>query len=279
MPENVIICSPEIGDEGNVLESSASASSMPASNLFDTEPTVRWRSTALAPAYVEIDLGQQYSMNLVALLFTNASNTGTYRVRMATSKANLTSSPGYDSGNVDVWMNKASVDYSSWLRVHTYLDLRSHTPTVGSAGDQLFQYVRIDVNDAANADGYIDVGRLYLSYLFQPTFNMTYGSGVPTPSEDVIRIESEGGLEHSVPRPKKKKFRLTLQFTSEQELMEGIWEILRRRGSSGDVLVIPFPDSTWKHHTIMYSLMSAGPQIVIPSWSTYEATVDFEEKL
>jgi hypothetical protein len=276
MAENLIIVDGRFIDTSAVLESSQSAARMPASNLFKSQPTDRWRSINLT-AYVEGKFDQSYGIDFVAPLFANVSSSATWRWRQASSQANLTASPSYDSGSVDFPLNKSLVNYDDWLRIHSFIDLNTHTPSVGSQGLQTTQYWRLDVSDGSNPDEYIDIGRLYAAARYQPSNNFDFGHSLPMFVEESRSIESEGGLEKSVIRPRRRQSRFVLKLTSEQEVFENMFEIGRMRGTSKDILVVPSPDSTWAHHYMIYGKMIESAQLVSVTHGIYEVSFTIRE--
>ena len=271
--ETGFLVTPEIGDQANILASSASAASMPAENAFKIQPTDPWRSTVTNPAFLELDFGSAYEIDFVGVLFGNGSTNGTIRVKLNSTSS--FGSPAYDSGAQDYWMNKAQVDYSGWRRIHSYLDLAEITPSIGSAGSQTYRYMRLEINDSTQS--WVQVGRIYIGLKFRPTRNILWGSGFPLFSENVIRTESEGGLSHPIPRPKRREVRVTFEFNSESELINNFGEIMRNRGVSRDILFVPFPESTWKQHTMLYGLISAPIRASIPTFEIYRADLELEE--
>lgn len=94
---NIIIAKPYSA----TITAASAASTMPASNLNLAQPTDVWRSTSLTSQYIVADLGSAKAVDTIALMFTNLTSAATMRIRGATSQANLTASPGYDSSTIN----------------------------------------------------------------------------------------------------------------------------------------------------------------------------------
>jgi hypothetical protein len=54
---NIMIASPLLSDEASVAGVGSEVTSMPAANLFNIQPTVKWRATDLSSIWAEFDLG------------------------------------------------------------------------------------------------------------------------------------------------------------------------------------------------------------------------------
>lgn len=265
---NIVIVTPAIGDGAAVLESSVSSASMPAENIQKLQPTERWRSTAVNPAYAELDLGSSLSFDFAAFLWTNSTTSTTMRLRVATSKANLVTSPTYDSGATAVW---AGQSLASWDRTHGIIDLETFTPSVGSKGTQTQRYVRIDLDEASHPDGYIEMGRFFLGLKYQPELNVDWGSSHPMFQEDVVAGDAEGGPRFPVVRSRHNDVEGTIQMQTEAEFLDNWHSIARLRGSSADVLYVHDPDSSRVHEGIVHGTFTARANS-LPRYSIWEVS-------
>lgn len=98
-PTNWILATPDWSDAATITTNSAEAAA-PVTNLQEMQPTDLWASqVGVTTPYLELDRGSAQPWNLVLLLFTNASNSGMFRVRSGPSQASVQgSSAPYDSG-------------------------------------------------------------------------------------------------------------------------------------------------------------------------------------
>lgn len=262
MTARMKLCSPALSDAAT-LTASQEVTGMEATNLQAMQPTDVWRTTAISGAYLTIDLGQAYAIDVIALLYTNATAWAAARVRGATTQAKLTSDSGYDSGVFPMW--PALDDFvliwsdpaddprvKGWGRMPML-----HLP----AAAQSYRWWRIDIADGGNPDAYFQAGRLYLSSAWVPSVNIQYG-WQPTHWMDpstLARMTGSGSVPTELGRYRASRF--SLDFLTETEMYENAFEIDRLRGAVGDVLFIPNPDDQDRLHdqTIYGTIRGARP--------------------
>lgn len=245
---------------------------MPVTNLQTQQPSQPWRATDLSNAYVVIDLGSAQTINLIWLGYTNASQAATIRYRAATSIANLTASPSYDSGSVS-HMPNPSVTF--FQRTHAYKWFGSSPKT--------FRYWRIDISDPGNAAGYYQAGRLYMANAWQATRGAKYGGQFEV-KEPQSRLVAGGGQRYPAVRTKTQAQRVMFEYLTEAEMLNSVYQINMLRGISLDVLLILDPDDTTNFmQQAVYGLLEAGQPMVYSAASVsngiplYTQTIEIEE--
>ena len=264
---NIIIADSALSDAAT-LTAGSEAAGMPVGNLQTFQPSEKWRATNLAAAYVEADLGAAQPLDLIALLYTNTTSAATWRIRGATTQANLTAAPGYDSGAITAWPQSGLDD---WDFVHVFKWL--------GASPQTFRWWRVDLTDAANPDGHLQAGRLYLSDAWQPARNLQYGWSIGF-ADDSIKRRATGGQSWVTARGKRRVLDFTLGFLSEAEMYDNAFDIDRRRGEHADVLAIRDPDDTAHvHRQMVYGLIDGLKPIVNPNFNLFEKSYRIEEAL
>lgn len=266
---NMILATPVISDAA-LLSSSAMAGSLPLENLKKQAVGRVARFTSPDSAFIVIDLGNSPSaVDLIALIGHNASAAGEARVRAADAEALLTSAPSYDSGALRLRSNivaPAYADVGSLARNHFILKL---------AVQQIRRYWRIDMTDTSIS--YLDVGRLYLSKVFQPSTNMDYGikEGFIDPST-IQRTVSGRVIPNE--RTKYRYTELTLSFGSEAEMFGSAFDIEQARGSTRDVLlVIDNDNKPLLQKRSIYGLMATLNPVVNSYIGLFEKTYRIEE--
>ena len=105
------------------------------------------------------------------------------------------------------------------------------------------QYVRVEIDDATNADGYIEAGRLFVADGWQPVRNITYGSSLQWEARTTVQ-ESLSGAEYFDERQPTRVAKVSLDAMTEAEAMGRAFEIQRSVGISGEVLFIWDPADT-----------------------------------
>jgi hypothetical protein len=243
----IIIAGGQLMDAATLEDSSALAANYPLANLLTLQPGETTRFSDPSAAYVVVDLGSAKAVTFAAVIAHNGGAAGEWRVRGATSEANLTASPGFDSGSggVSFWPASGKPDADVF---HSFLSFASQT----------FRWWRLDIDDAANADGYFEAGRIMLASAWAPDTNFDFNAGIgwldPSPID-------EGVAGHMFPlaRPKHRVQTLPFGFQTKADLYKarsGIYELQRLRGASKDVFVVQNPEEDdFLHCEMLHGLM------------------------
>ena len=266
---NILIATPIFSDLG-VITAGSQTADMNAENLLKIQPTDVLRAVDLNNVYVVEDLLAAKTINLAALMFHNGTSASQWRVRAATSEANLTAAPGYDSGLVDMW-GKSGLDDDGWEKYHSFMWFGNLPKT--------YQWWIIDVSDLSNPAGYFQAGRLYLSNAFVPTINAAYGWGTGI-RENSSRSQTSGSNTFSASRKVSRVHNFTLPFLSEDEMYGNVHKIERLRGNSRDVLVhFDVENGDRIMDWAYYGLMNIKGEINNPVFEQYEKKFEIEEIL
>ena len=238
-----VIATPDWSDAATLTAQHALATA-PVTNLQKIQPKDIWDSDGNLTTYLEVDRGSQQPFNVVSLLYTNLTESGTWQVRSANSQAGLTSSPDYDSGIIGVW---PSPMLETWDYVHTWLLLPA---------SQTNQWVRIDLSNAGNPAGTIQAGRLYVSNAWQSSLHMQLGLEWGFVDESPQEISTVSSTRHIRPKERIPTAAFNLGLLPEAETMTNLFDLFRVRGSSEDVLaVLDTTDTTYLHHRMIYGTL------------------------
>lgn len=191
------------------------------------------------------DLTQGRSIGVLALAGHNISATG--RVRVMGHTANSWGAPTYDSGWLDAWApGIVPIELQAWemdefwigsLTAEFRNSYRSPWIHVLPA-EQYLQFWRVEVDDAANAAGYVQIGRVFMGQAWSPTVNYEYGAelGFEDPSEIATSLS---GAEYFDERPRYRVLRFTLGGLSDYEGALFGLDLQRVAGVTGEVLAVP----------------------------------------
>ena len=128
------------------------------------------------------------------------------------------------------------------------------------------RYVRIELDDQDNPDGYLEAGRLIVSPAWQPTRNLTYGWTLRHIDES-RRVRSRGGQLYVDLAPKRRRLEFTIPHLSEDEMFSRAYELDRDKGVGGDLLVIVDPDKpAHLHRQAIYGALAEVTGIENPSF-------------
>jgi hypothetical protein len=214
-------------DDAPVSGGSWSAS-YPLTNIKTRYLFQRARSTdALASSStMVIDTGENQTIGVVALVRHNISTNGTVRIR-GYEFSNLTGL-AYDSGAVTVY---AGEDFA-----HAF------TPTAA-------RYWQIVISDTGNADAYIEIGRVFIGWRFEPEVCADWGLNIGVESQTTV-MQSLAGPEFFDSRPNRRIVTGQWSWLTQAEAHGVYLSILREQDVEKEVYAIfdpdtQFPDQCW----------------------------------
>lgn len=118
--------------------------------------------------------------------------------------------------------------------------LRSPYAVTAIADDTyLARYISVEINDTANADGYVQIGRLFVGGALQPTYNPSYG--LQDGLQDLSTVDAaESGAMWGNEKRRMRYTSFVLPYTTPTEAAY-LHEMQRSLGTIGEVLYIPYP--------------------------------------
>lgn len=256
-PEVMMLAAPWIGD-GAILTGSSVAAPLPLANLKKTAVGKPARFLTPNAAFIQADLGSAKAVNLIALIGHTAKEGATAKV-YAGNDPNLPLNAEYESDELPM-CEGINLSRNSLIRAFD---------------DLTYRYWRIEFSDPAST--YIDVGRLYISKVFQPEVNMEYGlqEGVIDPSTVNTTLS---GMIVPNERPKRRFSEFTLSFGSKQEMLGNALDIDLTQGTTRDVLfVADYSDKDYLQKRSVYGRMTALNPITHTHFQLFEKTYRIEE--
>jgi len=281
MPTNMIISSTNYSDSGTVTVDDA-VGTLPITNLQDRQIVKIWRNTQTT-AQIDVDFGQGRIVDFAALIKHTISQTGKIRWRL--SNASDFSSTVYDSGLIDAWpiveefgtLPWGVFSWGGYLNITVAAQYTISTFAVLSSPVQA-RYLRIDISDPDNTDGYIQAGRLIAGPAYKPSIN--YANGVEFEFVDDSRItKSRGGQTFVDEIERFRRIRFELINLPENEMFQNVFNAIDRlRGVAQDILIIPQPDepTTWITQNIYGRITQTSP-IVNSALTFYGRQIEVEE--
>ena len=222
-------------------------------------------------------------MDFAALIKHTISQTGKIRWRL--SNASDFSSTVYDSGLIDAWpiveefgtLPWGVFSWGGYLNITVAAQYTISTFAVLSSPVQA-RYLRIDISDPDNTDGYIQAGRLIAGPAYKPSIN--YANGVEFEFVDDSRItKSRGGQTFVDEIERFRRIRFELINLPENEMFQNVFNAIDRlRGVAQDILIIPQPDepTTWITQNIYGRITQTSP-IVNSALNFYGRQIEVEE--
>lgn len=234
-----------------VLSGGAWMAGLPRANLQNRILGKVARSTDAAPAstIVNIDLGSAKNTRIVALANHNISLGGKYRLRGGAD--NTFAATLVDTGWADVWpvvYPESTLEWEDenwWDGKYTEEQIAGYTTLLNIilAVPIVARYWRLEIDDADNAAGYVQAGRLFIGPAWQPQLNMVYGAGIGWQTGTDAQ-ESLGGAEYFSRRTPYRVARFSLDWMSVDEGMATAFEMDRSAGIDREVLYVFDPNDT-----------------------------------
>lgn len=233
-------------DEGT-LSGGTWLSTLPLVNLQNrlVQRVARSSGATLAATKFVVDLGAAQSIGVVALVVHNLSVSGKVRVQGDTSTAFTT--PTYSSGWVDVWpAGMIPPELLNWEDDNFWLGTISANARAGYQSPFIHvltsatscRYWQIEIDDTFNSDGYVQIGRLFMSATWTPSINYAYGAELGY--KDTSPIETSlTGAEYFDVRSKPREFSIALEGLTDTEAYDVVLSMQRVSGISGEILQVP----------------------------------------
>ncbi len=260
------------------------AAGLPLTNFQDQQPTKKARSSdaAAASTKFDIDLGSAKVVALVALIHHNMSQAAQWRVRVSDDAAFATSIS--DSGTVDVWPDAEAFGVLQWGEFNWNGKLDA--TEAADFGPIAFyyipatafgRYIRVEITDTGNADGYVEAGRVFAGPVFQPAKNLAYGWNI-TFIDNSVKSISRGGQTYVDVLQKRRRLEIPLHSLTENEAFAQANNMARLQGLSGDILAsIDLEDTTHFIRQSVYGLLAEINPISQTGPETFEQNIVIEE--
>jgi hypothetical protein len=212
-----------------------------------TRPLIKLQSRVLKDRAIATTLTHQVTATLaaskplgvVALFGHNLSADATWRVRIYDSTDELLQ----DSGVIAVWPPVYSTSElpwespSFWSGAPEDHDRSRFTAQATWLADKNWYAKKVVINiiDENNQDAFISIGRGFLSEVFQPENNFSYGVQW-TFSDPTAIDEALDSTEYFDKKPQKREVTMAFDFLSETEAFSRMFRMRRDLGVSGELL-------------------------------------------
>lgn len=226
------------GDSATLTASPAVVATLPVTNLQIAPRSKVLRTTSTADQVINGDMGAAFVADGFSLARHNLGTQATVKLRLFDG-ANQTGSVVYDSGDVavsepiaagvfilgvDAWGDKASdidVIFTHWF-----------TPTA-------YRSFEITLSDAANPDGYLQAGRMFLGLSLAPEINYAWGAKLEWVEDTKLERTAAGSLRSEGVQP-FRRFSIDLNHLTVSD-RERFSAAFRRIGKRQDILIAGYP--------------------------------------
>jgi hypothetical protein len=286
---NILIAGTNYTDQGT-LTAGSEASGLPVGNLQDRRLSAAWSTTTTDPAdtWFQAAWDSPRLISLISLIGHNLTQGSKWRARLSTGAA--PGEPGaaivYDTGWIDTWPTVVPFGVLPWgvfqwggvlsTEEAAQYTIAVHHPMPAAV---LAEYLRVDLDDAGNPDGYLELGRPYVAAAWQPGANMSWDWSIHI-QDDSETERSRGGQLYATRIEQYRVASLSLDWLTDDEVMGQVMELDRIAGVTGDVLVIPRPDKTqWLHKEALYCRIVRSEPNRNPHLGIWTRHYEFEELL
>lgn len=240
-------------EDYTVLNSSIAAAAGTSNTYIENkEPGLVYRSTTTGTALsFELDLGAAMNIGMMGIFgLPTALSAPTVRWRGATSQANLTAAPTYDSGVVNLYLSS-----SRTAALAKSLVINTNRPSL--------RYWRCDL--ACGVAATWEIARVALCDLLQPVANVEWGFKFEV--EDTSKLEmSETGFDDVVEQRILPKLSGTIPWgaVAEEPRMR---QLVYRAGSSKETVACLDPaDTTWGEDKTVWGRFSTGLALTLADY-------------
>ena len=258
-----IFATPNYADETSTYAPTFSGGNwtagLPLTNLQDRQLSKVARSSgdANADTKFEVDLKVvRGDIRVFALPAHNLSRAARVRIRGSNSAGSF-GTPIYDSGWLDVYAPIYPPQTLPWghpalwdgkITTEDLADLPFEFGFVHVTDEpQQARYWLVEIDDTANPDTYIELGRLWIAPAWQPSNYVAAGAklGVTTSTQ---RQEMDGGASIFNEKPTRREFTFTVANLEADEAFSFAFDLQRRGGTSRQLFFVFDPDDTYHMH-------------------------------
>ena len=177
----------------------------------------------------------------------------------------------YDSGWLTPWPTGETAEDLDGLNVG-HFDVVPSTQTA-------FRYASVQIDDTANADGYVDLHRFVVAGAYEPTLNMSYGAKFRQESA-TTKVPTDGGAEHFNVKKVRRGLRCVLGNVAEAEAFANPWKFQRQLGLDGQVVIMPDQaDTTLMHERAFLARLETLGELEAVYLSRFGFPLSFREVL
>jgi hypothetical protein len=223
----------------------------PLANLLLDPPLLSLRARSsnllLASTKFNIDLGaSNIPVRMIGVARHNLTRDALARITAGTT-------PGgtdlYSTGWIPVWPAVYLPEDLEWEDDNFWTGQLSDEEIVGYPSHGMHdalvniraRYWTIEINDAANPDGYVELAHLRLGTIWSPERNLAPGAQLVW-EDRTVSATSLGGVLYSETRPPARVLRLALKGITRVEAFGALLDAQRLLGTHTPFWVVPSPD-------------------------------------
>lgn len=255
MTTNLRICANNLVEGGALLTSLAATtevSTLPASNLRNSNKSLPWRSTSIASEqFITIVFTVAQPISMLAAMFTNLSASATIKAYLYTLSGD--GSPVYTSAATPV--------FNSYLTGQALAATKNvYAAGAGSQAVVYFpehtvQKVVLGITDTSNSAGYLQVGNLVAGKYWSTVLNFARGASIQFEDDGKMQRAHSGDpiFEQGT---RRRKIAISLSQMGEADRLQ-CTTLLRTLGTTHPLFISLFPNNTDATLETLYMLQGS----------------------
>lgn len=273
------------------------ASTLPLDNLksYVLSKVARTTGVTLANTQFALQLSASYNVRVFALCNHNLSFAALVKIT-AYSDSSYTTLV-HDSGWISAWPNAFSAGWNGWNDTtpdgtlpHTYtVDVNNARVSNRLFFNWNYTYIptdkvearwwKVEVDDTTNADGYVQVGRLFIGHAWEPDFNFDFGQSIAWETDTAIQY-SKGGTPYFDVKKPTRCAKFTLSNLSQIEAMQTVFTIFGNHGIDKELFYIQDRDNIYDYQRSNFlGRLRQLSEIEHPTVSQYSSSFEIKESL
>lgn len=227
---------------------------LPLENLREQRPTLKARSIDTQDSSTQwtVTLAEPISSHGIQLISTNLSSAALYKITWYTD-ATFTvevDNTGFIPVGVSIdWTNILEwldwLDLNFWLGSTPFLDPDHQGRDVRHSFETptLVQYLKFEIQDESNSDGFVEIGYQYIGDAYIPSINISFDSSFVRASLTAVQA-AIGGSEYFGRRGSRKQWNVVYGMLPETEVFNDIDDIVQIHDVNRSVYVDFDPDDS-----------------------------------
>lgn len=239
--------------DGATLSGGAWSSGLPLNNVKDPRVSNKARSTNLAEASTQFvaNLGGSKAVRGLALFGTNLDQSAKYRIR-GYSDSGLTIET-FDTGEQAVgderapWCTTEELGGLDWTHPNCWTgflpfedyDNAGFALIVVFPADRIASYLKVDLVNTVNSDGYIEIGRAYAGPAFIPSMNFSPDGNSFSAIPNTTFQTTLGGNRYFNRQRANRQIKVLFPFLGADEVWSEVYRMRAMCDLDKQVVVIP----------------------------------------
>lgn len=286
--QNILLAGQNYVDDA-VITGGATESGYPLSYLQTMEmwQFMRFASVVSANTYLVLEFSETKILQLFAALKHSLSPVGKWRIRVGTTQSDVTGAPLYDSGWVKItpsFSGYGALPWGEWnwgeVLPAEYSNILNRNGWHIAPDPVYGKVVRIDFDDALeNEFGYLQMARLWLGSIYQPSVNVPYGAKI-IPIEKTKVREAESGVRFYGTRYLRRALSMSFDLPIKELLYYIFGPLYAVNGRAGEVVAIlqPLDPETFLFEAV-YGNLRDMPEVTHISWDRLGSDLFIDERV